>query len=832
MVKFKHVHFIIILCASAPGFLFSQNILVINEFMARNNSALMDEYGQLDDWIELHNGADEPIDIGGFFITDDATIPDKWRIPDHQPNATTIAPDGYLILWADDSPDQGLLHLNFKLDGDGEQIRLYTPHLALVDSVTFTEQRADTSFGRQLDAQNVWQFFPVPTPGTANIKNTIIAPPLFNFNSGMYSGDITLKLSAPQNTEIYFTLDGAEPTRVPAHLYTRPVQLYETKVVRAKCFLGDKTWSETQTATYFIDEQFSLPVFSLTTEPSNLWGSSGIYDNRFEDWEKPVYIEYFEADGDHGLFMHAGIKIHGAGTLDQQSLRLYARSRYGPDVFAHKFFNEINLNQFKRLVLRNGGNDCTNAGSRQTHLRDAIVHALYRQRNPDYPMSAWKPVHVYLNGDYWGIYNLRERQDRFYIQSHYGHEDIDFLEYAAEEGEENEKRNAIAGDWADFESLIHFAQNNNLSQASHYDYIKSQIDINNLCEYWIFQTAVANYDWPFNNQKFYRAKTPGHKWQWVLWDTEFSLGHIWAQSYTWECLARSLSSDVTEKHLEKYPWFAQHRLVPELFKNAAFRRIFINRYYDCLNTTLSTENMLATIDSLADIIRPDIERQLDRWDGSLSEWNNAVQDIRTFAQKRPEIAEQHLRNYFRLRQAVTLTAQVHPAGAGVLTINTITPKDYPWQGRYSPDMPVTMTAGANPGYRFEAWKELPNENSATIELDVSATSSITARFVAGQTTVKNTAAAKGSSDRLILAQNYPNPFNSHTRIQYTLPKASDVSLVVYSITGQQVAILVQGKQEAGEHHAIWETAGLANGIYIYRLNTGEISLTRQMVVLQ
>lgn len=831
-MMFKTIQFLCIFYALAPGFTLAQNMLVINEFMARNNSALMDEYGQFDDWIELYNGAEKPIDIGGFFIADETAFPNKWRIPDHQPHATTIAPDGYLILWADDSPDQGILHLNFKLNGDGEQIRLYAPNLSLIDSVTFGKQRADTSFGRQLDAPNVWHFFPVPTPGAANIKNTILAPPEFNIQSGMYAGDITLEISAPPNAEIYFTLDGAEPTRAPAHLYSRPIQLYETKVVRAKCFLGDNTWSQIHTATYFIDERFSLPVFSLTTEPGNLWGSSGIYDNRFEDWEKPVYVEYFEANGGQRLSMHAGVKIHGPGTLDQQSLRLYAGSRYGPEVFAHTFFDEIDLDEFKRLVLRNGGNDCTNAGPRQTHLRDAIVHALYRQRNPDYPVSAWKPVHLYLNGDYWGIYNLRERQDRFYIQSHYGHTDIDFLEYAAEEGEENEKRNAIAGDWADFESLIQFAQNNDLSQANHYEYIKSQIDINNLCEYWIFQTAVANYDWPFNNQKFYRAKTPGHKWQWVLWDTEFSLGHIWAQSYTWECLARSLSSDVTEKHLEKYPWFAQHRLVPELFRNAEFRSVFINRYYDCLNTTLSSENMLVTIDSLADLIRPDIERQLQRWGGSLSEWNNAVQDIRTFAQKRPVIAEQHVRNYFRLRPAVTLTAQLQPAAAGVLTINTITPKRYPWQGRYSPDMPVMVTAKANAGYRFAAWNELPKEKDTTIELDISATSSITAYFVAEQTAVKNITAAKESPDRLVLAQNYPNPFNSITRIHYTLPKTSDVSLVIYSITGQQVAVLVQGKQEAGEHHAMWETAGLANGIYFYRLETGEISLTRQMVVLQ
>ena len=811
---------------TASPHLLSQTTLQINEFGARNNSIIADERDEFNDWIELYNFGTQPVNLAGFHITDDPAIPDKWRIPLNDPEQTTIPADDYIILWADGSPDEGLLHLNFKLNADGEEIGLYSPDGALVDFIRFGQQRADTSYGRHKETRQ-WQFFPVPTPGSANVDNVIIAPPQFSHDGGMYDGIVTVKLTAPNDTEIYFTLNGAEPRRESRYLYSRPIQLDETTVIRAKSVRGDRAWSEIRTETYIINEQLNLPVFSLATDPANFWGERGIYDHRFEGWEKPVHVDYFVNEG-RVMSMNAGVKIHGPGTLDQQSLRLYARSRYGTDVFHYKFFDELAIHSFKRLVLRNGGNDCTNAGSRQTHLRDAVVHSLYRQRNPDYAMSAYQPVHVFLNGAYWGIYNLRERQDEFYIESHYGFKDIDFLEYAAEEGEENEKRNAIAGEWVAFEALIEFAQHNDLSIQNHYDAVAAQVDIVNFCEYWIFQTMVANYDWPFHNQKFFRSRMPGRKWQWVLWDTEFSLGHIWHGSYTWENLARSLSTNPNDKHLEKYPWFAQHRFVPELFKNAGFRTIFINRYYDCLNTTLSTHNMLKTIDSLTVLIQTDIKQQLARWGGSFTDWLNAVDDIRTFAEKRPAIAEQHLRDYFDLRAAVILTVNVSPVDAGAVQVNTITPTKYPWQGEYSPDIPVRVTAEAKPGYMFVGWRERQVEGE-TVEFLVKPRTSMTALFAPEGTSVRNT---EIHSAQCSLKQNYPNPFNASTRIHYMISDRCNVKLAIYSITGQKVAELVDATLDAGAHKVSWDAAGFASGVYIIRLETATHSITRRMVLLE
>ena len=815
----------------------TQSQLRINEFLARNITIFSDENEQFNDWIEIHNRGEQPIDIGGFFLTDDADSVNKWQIPNTKPDRTTIPAGGFLILWADGSPEEGVLHLNFKLDGDGEYIGLYDTEINLIDSLYFFEQKPDTSFGRRFTEPAVWQFFPVPTPGAPNEDLIQLPIPDVSVSAGMYSGPLTVELSTDSpGVGIYFSLDGSEPTDDTRYLYAGPIQLTETRVLRAKCFDQNGSASEIRTETYLIDEDLNLPVFSLTTDPQNLWGALGIYDNRFEGWEKLVRVEYFENSGRVALAMNAGFKIHGPGGLDQQSLRLYARSRYGTESFVYPFFEEIDVTEFKRLVLRNGGNDCTNSGPRQTHLRDAIVHSLYRQHNPDFPMSAYKPVNVFLNGLYWGIYNLRERQDPFYIESHYGVKNIDFLEYAAEEGEENEKRNAIAGDWTDFEALIQFVHNYDLAEEQHYEYVTSQVDIINLCEYWIIQTGVANYDWPFHNQKFFRSREPGSQWRWVLWDTEFSMAHIWRGSYNWENLARSLSSDPSDSHLEKYPWFAAHRFVPELFRNEGFQKIFINRYYDCLNTVLSTGNVIKTIDSLAAQIRPDMDRHLGRWDGSLRDWNDALEDVRTFARERPAFAEQHLRDYFGLSESISVTLDVQPKEAGSIQINTITPPLYPWQGYYSPDISVTLVAKANPGFTFVSWKELPELKQNPLKLDTASDIEVTALFIPGGSAVEENKKTSQTPTRFGLGQNYPNPFNPTTVITYELPDQAEITLEILNINGRLVRRLVSGRQEVGKHTVEWNGRDdqgrfVTGGLYFYYLRHGKKSLNRKMVFL-
>jgi hypothetical protein len=224
--------------------------------------------------------------------------------------------------------------------------------------------------------------------------------------------------------------------------------------------------------------------------------------------------------------------------------------------------------------------------------------------------------------------------------------------------------------------------------------------------------------------------------------------------------------------------------------------------------------------------------QLQRWNGSLSDWNKALDDIRTFARERPAIAEQHLSAYFGLASAFIVSADVEPKEGGRIQINTICPAAYPWEGRYSPDIPITLTAKPKPGYSFSGWKELPNQKSATIDIEASSDISVTALFETDETHGQDKDDTNQKPAQFILEQNYPNPFNASTRISYSLPKSCDVTLTVYSITGQEVAVLAAGYHNAGIYEVEWDASGMASGIYFYHLNAGSVSMTKRMLFLE
>ena len=154
--------------------------LRINEVMAKNSTSLADEAGEFDDWVELYNQGSEPIDIGGFSVTDDLENPVKWTIPLNNPDATTIDPGGYLILWADGDPEQGTLHLGFNLNGDGENFGIYDLFGEIVDVLIFGPQNTDISYGRLPNGSDHWVYLSPPTPGEANQTEAVNSPPVIS----------------------------------------------------------------------------------------------------------------------------------------------------------------------------------------------------------------------------------------------------------------------------------------------------------------------------------------------------------------------------------------------------------------------------------------------------------------------------------------------------------------------------------------------------------------------------------------------------------------------------------------------------------------------------
>jgi hypothetical protein len=244
--------------------------LVINEFLARNDLANQSPQGRYEDWIELYNAGDEPIDAGGMYLTDDLSEPAMWRFPSNDPLMTMIQPGGFLLIWADRDTDASGLHAGFALDAAGGVLALFdTDGVTLRDSVEFGPQTADVSFGREPDGAANWVTL-YPTPGKSNNGAflAVVADTTFSHDRGFYAGPFAVTITTDtEGASIRYTTDGSSPTEGHGTLYTAPVAISTTTTLRAIAFRPGWKSTPVQTCTYiFLDDVIRQATDPLTGE--------------------------------------------------------------------------------------------------------------------------------------------------------------------------------------------------------------------------------------------------------------------------------------------------------------------------------------------------------------------------------------------------------------------------------------------------------------------------------------------------------------------------------------------------------------------------------------
>ncbi|MCF7889922.1 CotH kinase family protein [Candidatus Bipolaricaulota bacterium] len=551
------------------------------------------------------------------------------------------------------------LHTNFNLNTNGESLNLFAPNGTLVDSLDFKQQVQNVSFGRHPDGGNDWCYFSKPTPVGPN--NTACATgvtntPRSSIKRGFYEEPVKVKLTSSGNSKLYYTLDGSVPTKA-SRQYSKPLVIEETKVLRVRAFKDGLIPSEVLTRTLFINQSHSLPVLSLITDPANLWEEyTGIYTEgrypahpnylqRGGDWERPAVFEFYEDDTSLGFVLTAGIRIHGGytRTYPKKSFRLHFSKKYGKEelnypVFTEEGFAKPDSTGFKHLIIRNAGQD--GYGSRP-RIRDPLLHALWAEEGGLF--SAKRSAFVYLNGEPWGIYNIRERIDEHYIASNSTGKVTDLIKAT----------NVVKGNVFHWRKTLDYFEHSDLSEEDNYARVQKFIDINNFTDFWIFQIYSANVDIDGNLIK-YRAESSEGKWKWILWDMDMALGlYPEAPSHN------TLVWHTREKHRPAYghDWADGDLRIPmmlrKLLENEEYRSYFINRFDQLLNTTLHPDHVVATIDELASIIEPEIPLEMERWSdewggSSVEEWQAHLNGLREFARRRPRYLREHIIDYFEL----------------------------------------------------------------------------------------------------------------------------------------------------------------------------------------
>lgn len=691
--------------------------LYINEFMASNTGITLDpDYKQSSDWIEIYNVGSNPVDLGGYYLTDNLKNRVKWQIP----IGVQIPANGHLVFWADNLNTGN--HTNFALSASGEQIGLSDRNGLLIDSVEYGVQdntslysygggsivvldttllglpEANISMGRKPDGTKDWVLFTHPTPGAPNntvgYSDIVKNDPDFSVSGGVYPGPVSVEMKSIFGGEVRYTTDGSDPNDA-SPLANTAIRITKNSVLRARIFKPGQIPGLVTTHTYLIDtanQMTKLPIVCLSSAPDNFWDAdSGLIAVRDikPDWEVPVNIELFENDGRPGAAFNkrAGVKVNGyySWQLPQKMLGVYFRKAYGSTKLDYPWILDKQRTSYDDFALRASGSDWGSA-----FLRDAMVQTA-ATANTDLDISGYRPCIAYFNGAFQGIYDIREKVDESYIFGNHGLEPgtFDMIE-EVDTGEYVETGDKIAN--AYFLSL--YAKD--LSIQANYDAVAAEMDIKEFTDMVCTEVYSGNSSIAHNLMKW-KPKGSG-KWRWILMDLDRGF--------------MSASSQMISFYQNETGWPFK-----SLMKNVDYKKMFGRKLADLLFTTFNAKRMISHIELQKKAIEADMPAQIARWAGtsgigsyssikaisSMDYWNTEVDKLKAFAQNRPGVILNDLINY-GFQAPVPVTVSCLPASSGLLTFNGLKLPLDNCSGAYPMGEEIKLTAQEKAGYRFLGWK--------------------------------------------------------------------------------------------------------------------------------
>ena len=647
-------------------------------------------------------------------------------------------------------------HTNFGLSV-GDQLLITSPDASVSLNVTIPQLPVDHSIINNVSA---WCISPTPSPSSENTGacfSNYLDKPLFSKAAGIYASGFKIALtSSNPNVEIRYTTNGDIPT-LNSPLYLDSISIDETHIISARCFdpFNQFLPSFVEKNTFLINEEYiGLPVISISTDYANLYDTlTGIYvfgpndydtiypffgANFWEDWERYSYIEYFATDSTQKFEGAIGLKIHGGTTrtLPQKSFRVKCRDDYGMNRINFPLIpDKPHITKYKDFNLRNGGQDYDDA-----RMSDAFMQRLTKVTHNDY--GGYTPVIVFLNGQYFGEYELRETLNNEYVENNHDvpSENVSVLTENYLVG-----LNANDGSLDNFWPMYNAITTGDPTSPTFYALADSLIDLENFADYIITETYYANPDWSssFNNNIKYWNE-PGGKWRMMLVDLDLGYGNT----------GIGTGDNFIIRAIDDSSYCHMDMICVRLLANPKFLNYFINRYADLINTIWQQDKVQNLGDSMINEVAPWISRHHQMWGGNMTLFQNKMVNMQNWNQGRISGARNVIQNHFSLLGQVDFTLDVQPAGAGRIHISTIEPSEieYPWSGVYFNGVPLKITAIANPGYSFDHWSpnELFTSNNTDAELLVTPT--VSTSFTAWFTGTSNSNALE-ISEIMVNAEN-------------------------------------------------------------------------------
>ena len=706
--------------------------IVINEFSA--HKGIFDENNQETDWIELYNNSNEAISLSNYFLTDNLNNLEKWPLPD-----VFLMPDQIITFYSSGKDTQfndgvnNYYHTNFKLS-PSEHIALCDGNEIVDSAYINSDLYFGLSMGKSPDGSNQWCYFDNVTPNALNGQSLcyqgITDEAIIELESGWYSEPQSISIldSGQDNFYVFYTTDGSVPTiyDIP---YTKPIFINSNTCISFRSFSYNYLPSKLIDRTYIFEEDnHGLAVFSIHTNPENLWNEqSGIYvsgpnpsedypyygSNFWQPWSKFSRIEYFDGNKTKKAEESLDLEIHGGWSRaePQKSFRLDFKSKYTGRLEEAVIPAKNHIESYNNFNLRNGGQHTWS-----DKMQDALISRIASETNVNY--MAYEPCIAYLNGEYWGVYGIREKIDEHYIEDNYGFnsDSIDLMN----------AWNVLAGSDENALDSYQSIMSEDANSNGFYELFSSIWNVDNYIDYFVIQTFIQNMDWMgiawgANNIKMWRPQTDDGKWNYVLYDTDGALGYF-GQSYYDNYLAYAMNPAYINQHSQ---------IFNKILQNDEFKCQFTNRYADLINTSLSFESAQEKTDVIKNDMQDAMPRHIERWQNSgnlngtissMPAWENSINNILNYYGERVSTAQSFLNYTLYLDGMNDISLDVFPTNSGSINLNTISVDEFPWNGVYFNDCEIDITAIADSGYSFTHWSDLEDniiseDNNLFISVD-------------------------------------------------------------------------------------------------------------------
>lgn len=558
--------------------------LVISEVCTVNDMGLQTFPPDYSDWVELYNAGNEEIDLSHFFLSDDA---DELKLFPLGPGS--LSPGEYLLLSL--NPDAGA----FSLSSAGETIYLTNADGLICDLLTIPFIPADCSYGRE-DGREL--FYAHPTPGKANAGGyeSMCVEPVISVASGWYNTPFEVSISG--SGEIHYTTDGSLPMTY-SNLYTgEPIRVDQSMSLRARSFEGDRIPSETVTVNYFFNEiPLTLDVVKISMRPID----AAVSISQFSSVKAPASIALY-VNGEEQFSESCGISVQGSGSriYEKLSYQIDFRSRYGKPSLHYKLFDKLEQDEFTTITLRSGSQDQCAAC-----MRDEIISDIFFDCSDSLLTFCYRPVNLYLNEEYRGVYFIRERCKPSTVAYRFGVKEkgVTMIRFIDERRQDNSPE-------AEFTKLMDYIRTHDMGDQNCFDTVEEKLNIDGLIDFYVALIWSNNFD--SNNIRFFRSEADNGRWQLILYDSDVA---FYLSNALWVHNVLYLYSGMLNNFLNNY----------------GFKEKLTLRMGELFRTALDEDRVIARIDALESIMDHDMVYNGRRYPllSAYEEWKRSVEAFRS-----------------------------------------------------------------------------------------------------------------------------------------------------------------------------------------------------------